>query len=337
MSLSTGSQHLVVGVPDAGKSALLRTVVLDVFADTPRFVGQVDRLHGMLPIWLPFAFWTNAARRNANSVSVLDAIRDWLCAYDHGHLRPLIERALRDERALLVVDGLDEWASPDLARMCIDRLEVFASTKGASVIASSRPFSTADLPVDDSRWRLGILAPLDHQQRLSFVSKWLAPLVAEPALAKEAAEWTSEIGSSGHLRELADLPLFLLLLLRIREQQTEFPEDLYAVLSDAITRLIGEHRRRKIDTSGAADLFPPSGDIRKISAATTEHMHTSSMIAISDDELREEFRRALAESIGYPAAEAHARAIALVNSLSPGVGLMVRPAPPDQLLPPLGP
>lgn len=178
--LSTGSQHLVVGVPGSGKSALLRTVVLDVFADTPSFVGQVDRLHSMLPIWLPFAFWTHAARRNANSVSVIDAIRDWLNAYDHGHLWSLIERALGDERALLVVDGLDEWASPDLARMCIDRLEVFASTKSASVIASSRPFSTADLPVDESRWRLGTLAPLNHQQRFSFVSKWLAPVIAEP-------------------------------------------------------------------------------------------------------------------------------------------------------------
>jgi hypothetical protein len=327
--LTTGNQHLVVGVPGSGKSALLRTLVLDVFADAPRLIGQVDRLHGMLPVWLPFAFWTNAARKNANSVSVLDAVRDWLNAYDHGHLWPLIEKALRDERVLLVVDGLDEWASPDLARMCIDRLEVFASTKRASVLASSRPFSTADLPVDGSRWRLGTLAPLDHEQRLTFVTKWLAPLVAEPALAKEAAEWASEIESSAHLRELSDLPLFLLLLLRSREQQTEFPEDLYAVLSEAITRLIGEHRRRKIDTSGAADLFPSSGDIRKVSAATAEHMHASSMIAISDDKLREEFRRTLAESVGYPAAEAHAMAIALVSSLSPGIGLMVRPAPDE--------
>ncbi len=325
--LTTGSQHLVVGVPGSGKSALLRMIVLDVFADAPRFVGQVDRLHDMLPIWLPFAFWTSAARKNANSVSVLDAVRDWLNAYDHGHLWPLIERALSDERALLVVDGLDEWASPDLARMCVDRLEVFASTKRANVIASSRPFSTADLPVDGSRWRLGTLAPLNYEQRLTFVTKWLAPLVSEPALAKEVAEWASEIESSAHLRELSDLPLFLLLLLRTREQQTEFPEDLYAVLSDAITRLIGEHRRRKIDTSGTADLFPPSADIRRVSAATAEHMHASSMAAISDEELRDEFRRTLVESIGYPAAEAHAMAVVLVNSLSPGVGLMVRPAP----------
>lgn len=327
--LSTGNHHLVVGVPGSGKSALLRTLVLDVFADEPKLIGHVDRLHGLLPVWLPFAFWTNAARRNSTSVSVLDAVRDWLNAYDHGDLWPLIDKALRDERVLLVVDGLDEWASPDLARQCLDRLEVFAATKHASVLASSRPFSSAELPIDRSRWRQGTLAPLDHDQRLLFITKWLTPIISESTLTKEATGWAGEIESSAHLRELSDLPLFLLLLLRSREQQAEFPEDLYAVLNEAITRLIGEHRRRKIDTSGTADVFPSSGDIRKVSAATAEYMHAASMLAISDDELRDVFRRTLADSIGYPAAEAHSMAVALVNALSPGVGLMVRPAPDE--------
>ncbi len=327
--LSTGNHHLVVGVPGSGKSALLRTLVLEVFADEPKLIGHVDRLHGLLPVWLPFAFWTNAARRNPTSVSVLDAVRDWLNAYDHGDLWPLIDKALHDERVLLVVDGLDEWASPDLARQCLDRLEVFAATKHASVLASSRPFSSAELPIDRSRWRRATLAPLDHDQRLLFITKWLTPIISEPALAKEAAGWAAEIESSAHLRELSDLPLFLLLLLRSREQQAEFPEDLYAVLNEAITRLIGEHRRRKIDTSGTADLFPSSGDIRKVSAATAEYMHAASMLAISDDELRDVFRRTLADSIGYPPAEAHSMAVALVNALSSGVGLLVRPAPDE--------
>ncbi|MFD6757457.1 NACHT domain-containing protein [Micromonospora gifhornensis] len=157
----------------------------------------------------------------------------------------------------------------------------------------------------------------------------MAPLLTEPELFKEASNWASEIDSAIHLRALSDLPLFLLLLLRTREQLTEFPEDLYAVLAEAITRLVGEHRRRKIDVAVAADAFPSTGDVRKVSAATAEHMHLSSMLSIADDDLRELFRRTLADSIGYPAAEAHAMASALVNSLSPGVGLMIRPAPDE--------
>lgn len=327
--LSTGERHVVVGVPGSGKSALLRTLVLDVFADEPQFIAGVDRLHNVLPVWLPFAFWTRAARNRPDAVSVLDGVREWLNAYDHGHLGTLIEKTLRDERVMLVVDGLDEWASPDLARVCVDRLEVFASTKHASVLASSRPFSTSELPIESSRWRRATLAPLDQEQQRAFITKWLVTLVDEPVLTREAADWAAEIESSAHLRELSDLPLFLLLLLRSREQLTEFPEDLYAVLGDAIGRLVGEHRRRKIDVANAADLFPSTGDIRKISAATAEHMHLGSALSISDDDLRDLFRRTLSESIGYPAAEAHAMATTLVNSLSPGVGLMVRPAPDE--------
>lgn len=327
--LATGSQHLVVGVPGAGKSALLRRLVLDMLADEPELVGGVDRLHGVLPLWLPFAYWTNAARQDRRCASVLGAVESWLDAYDHGHLWPLVRKALEDDRLLLVVDGLDEWASPDAARLCLNRLEVFCSTKRLAAVASSRPFSAAEVPVDAGRWRTAALAPLDGRQRREFIAKWLAPLMDSALAKRETARWAAEVESSAHLAELADLPLFLSLLLRSREQRTEFPEDLHAVLGEVVARLIGEHRRRKIDTSGTTDVFPTTGDIRKVSAATAEHMHRQSVITIGDDVLREVFKGALTDLIGYPPGEAHAIAGLLVNALSPGMGLMVRPAPDE--------
>ncbi|TQM85493.1 restriction endonuclease [Saccharothrix saharensis] len=327
--LATGTQHLVVGAPGAGKSALLRMLILDLFSDEPTLTAGLDRLNTVLPVWLPFAFWTSAVRKNARAVSVLDGVREWLSVYDHGHLWPLIEKALRDERVLLVVDGLDEWASPDAARLCTDRMEVFAVTKNAGLLASSRPFSSAEVPLDPEQWRMATLAPLDHAQRLAFVTKWLAPIVDKLALSHDAAAWTAEIESSPHLRELADLPLFLSLLLRSKEQHTEFPHDLHTVLDDVVQRMVGEHRRRKIVTSGAGDLFPATGDIRRVSGAVAEQMHRAAAVTISDDDLRAGFRSTLIEEIGYPAAEAHTAAQELVNALSPGVGLMIRPAPDE--------
>lgn len=327
--LQTGDWHVVVGAPGSGKSALLRTVVLEVLSPSPAHIGDVGRLHGLLPVWLPFSFWTTLERKTGGRVSVLDAVGHWLTAYDHGHLADLVARALRDERLLLVVDGFDEWASPDIARVCVDRLEVFARTQSAQVLASSRHFSTAEVPIDTSSWRIAELAPLDDRQQMQFIRQWLRPLVEPGAVDLEAAEWARDIHSSGHLRELSDLPLFLLLLLRSREQQSEFPEDLYSVLSEAIARLIGDHRRKKVDASGASDLFPPSTVIRKVMAVAAEHMHRESAVAITDDELCALFRGTLSEVIGHPEEVAHTMATALVNSLSQGVGVMVRPAPDE--------
>ncbi|MFI5649270.1 NACHT domain-containing protein [Kitasatospora sp. NPDC051705] len=325
--LNSGTWHLVMGHPGAGKSALLRTLVLDTLTDSPRELGRLERFDAVLPVWLPFAYWTGAAKQQSTAPSVLQAVRAWLDAYDHGHLWPLIEKALGDERLLLVVDGLDEWATPDRARQCLERLEIFASTKKANVVASSRPFSTADLPLDQQRWRIARLAPLNQDQQLTFITLWLAPVNEHPD--QQANEWASEIRSLPHLRELADLPLFLALLLRSREQRAEFPEDLYAVLNEAVERMIGDHRRRKIDTSQISDQFPRASDIRKVSASAAEHMQEQSVISISDDELRSTFRSTLADSIGYPPDQAHAMAQGLVDALSPGVGLMVRPAPDE--------
>lgn len=325
--LNAGSWHLVMGLPGAGKSALLRTLVLDTLAESPKDLGRLERFHGVLPLWLPFAYWTGVAKQESTAPSVLQALRSWLDAFDHASLWPLIEKAVGDERLLLVVDGLDEWVTPDRARQCLERLEVFASTKNASIVASARPFSTADLPLDRQRWRIARLAPLDRSQQLTFITRWLAPVNADPT--QQASTWASEIASSAHLRELSDLPLFLALLLRSREQKAEFPEDLYAVLNEIVGRMIGDHRRRKVDTSQVPDQFPRTGDIRKVSASAAEYMHRNSRISISDDELRATFRSTLAESIGYPAGQAHAMAQALVDALSPGVGLMIRPVPDE--------
>ncbi|WP_020557767.1 NACHT domain-containing protein [Embleya scabrispora] len=227
------------------------------------------------------------------------------------------------------MDGLDEWASPGLARVCLHRLDVFASTKRADVVASTRPFSSVELPLDASRRRRATLAPLSEAQQLEFIAKWLAPFLDEAQVEVESARWAGEVGSAPHLSALADVPLFLTLLLRARDQRAEFPEDLHAVLDTAVDRMIGEHRRRKIELSGAPDAFPSTPHIRTVCGVTAEHMHTRSVVALGDEELRRVFRDTLGDAIGYPPSEAHAAAIAMVDGLSPGIGVMIRPAPDE--------
>ena len=54
-------------------------------------------------------------------------------------LWPVVEQALGDDRLLLIVDGLDEWASEDAARTAARLLQVFVQADGIPVLAAGRP------------------------------------------------------------------------------------------------------------------------------------------------------------------------------------------------------
>ena len=61
--------------------------------------------------------------------SVGEALKAWLEQNDSGHVWPLVEAALKDERLLLVVDGLDEWVSDDAGRYGLTALQTFADAR----------------------------------------------------------------------------------------------------------------------------------------------------------------------------------------------------------------
>ncbi|MGI5133510.1 hypothetical protein [Streptomyces sp. CA-106110] len=111
--LTTRSRHLVVGAPGARKSALLRRLVLDVLADEPELVTGADRLQNVLPLWLPFAFYTNAVRQDRDCASVLGAVQSRLNTCDHSDPWHLVRKAQEDDRLLLTaqrradLDALD--------------------------------------------------------------------------------------------------------------------------------------------------------------------------------------------------------------------------------------
>lgn len=92
------------------------------------------------------------------------AAEAWLKSQSAAHLWPLVQRALQDDRLLLLVDGVDEWSDVGAAERALGILEAFLGRTNASAILSTRPYA-----VDRLNWRLpwaqAEITPLTDDQR----------------------------------------------------------------------------------------------------------------------------------------------------------------------------
>ncbi|MFH8635625.1 NACHT domain-containing protein [Streptomyces goshikiensis] len=205
--LARGDLSLVSGPPGAGKSSLLRFVVLDLLAEEPESAALAERFGGRLPLWLPFPFLC-AHVSGGSDRSVISAARAWLTRHSADHLQELIVRALDDDRLMLVVDGLDEWTDEAAAQPVIGLLDTFVKSRNAAAILSSRPYALRRLGAV-AGWRWGQLAPLTQTQQESMAR---AALAARTGTTDDTAPFLADVHAVADLRELLKVPLFLLML-----------------------------------------------------------------------------------------------------------------------------
>ena len=174
---STAFRPPFIGV-DAGRTArccrrarrrregtLLRFLVLDLLSDSPSWTAVAERWGQRLPVWLPFHFFTQrVVGQTGTAASIGGALRAWLEQHDVGHLWPLVDDALTDDRLLLVVDGLDEWVDDEAGGIAATALETFASSHAAAVIVSTRPYGLAKLTLSGG-WSYTASSPLSFTQQ----------------------------------------------------------------------------------------------------------------------------------------------------------------------------
>src|SRR5262249_50264730 len=150
---------LVLGGPGSGKSSLLRYLAMDLLDDSPTLASVAEKWGEHLPVWISFPYWTRLiASEGQEPCNVSKLLRLWLKSLDEERLWPLVERALEDDRLLLIVDGLDEWASEGAARIAMQRLQVFVEQRSAPSVAAGRPQGVERLGIRPAEWRAGELA-----------------------------------------------------------------------------------------------------------------------------------------------------------------------------------
>jgi hypothetical protein len=265
--LASSDRSVIVAEAGAGKSTVLRFVALDLLSDAPRFTQLAARWGDRLPVWLPFGFWTRAVA-NGVGMSLGGCLHHWLEQQGQAALWPLVQRALADRRLLLLVDGLDEWTTEDAARIARDLLQVFVDQQRAAAVVSTRPYGYARVPITGEGWQVGRLAPLSPSQQRDISTRWFVarhrvendgrdPGTDELArLDAEVERFLRELEGVSELRELAAVPLMLMLLLYLRFQHVALPRgrfEVYARLVEHLLRVHPDARRSAALVVGSED------------------------------------------------------------------------------------
>ena len=263
--LADGERNVLIGVPGAGKSSLLRFVATDLLAPDPRSIA-LQRAHGdRLPLWLPFGFLCRHLDENSSN-SLTSAVHAWLANQARPDLSPLVDQALEDDRLLLLIDGIDEWTTEATANDALGKVETFLGTTKAAVIMTSRPYALSRLPLNLS-WRRSDLAPLDPAQRRAVAAMYLVPANSDPVgtgiggagqSGPHGATWSAaavepflaQIDAVSELQAFSRTPLLLALLARTWRGEPLPPRrfDLYDLV---VKMLIDTHPKMRARASMA--------------------------------------------------------------------------------------
>jgi NACHT domain-containing protein/restriction endonuclease len=280
--LAQAERHVILGGAGSGKSSLLRFIALDILRDSPHLPALAQKWGRHLPVWIPFALWTKKISDPAtNHLSLSDLLREWLHSWDEDDLWPLVERALEDQRLLLLVDGLDEWSNEEAAGIALQRLRVFIEGRDLPAIITGRPHGFSRLGMPTAGWRIGNLAGLSAQQQKSLAHLWFSHrmrvLTRSSGLSEdecsrrteaETDEFISELRASADLQDLAATPLLLILLIAHRVYKVHLPQSRFKAYRSLIEHLLSTHpsNRRKASSLPINSTTLSEEDMRRILA-----------------------------------------------------------------------
>lgn len=258
-AFSGSKKNIIIGDPGAGKSSLLRFLVLDILSPNPKLENFSKQYGKLLPVWLPFAFITKQLNKD-DSLSIPEILKLWLKSNDHGHLFELVSESLEDARLLFVIDGIDEWSGIPSAQQAITRLETICAKNNSHVIYSSRPYGFRLLKNSFSELRTLNLAPLSSTQQQLFVLGWYEQwlLLQKNAGNKEHSHtltdrFIQELNRTKELKKLAETPLLLSILILQKFKNLVLSNNKLEALKEITEYLIDKHPAKRKINAGIVD------------------------------------------------------------------------------------
>lgn len=328
--LAGGKYRLLIGRPGAGKSSLLRFVTTDLLSSQPQSIA-LQREHATdLPIWLPFGFLCRHLEASTEN-SLVSAAEAWLKSQSAAYLWPLVQRALQDDRLLLLVDGVDEWSDVGGAERALGILEAFLGRTNASAILSTRPYA-----VDRLNWRLpwaqAEITPLTDDQRRTIAAGILLRVTQSEAVPVGWSTWSAgveafldQLAATPELAELSRSPLFLTLL-AATWQGEPLPRQRFKIYARLVELLIEKHPQMRQRSSHADGGPLTAAEVTTLFAAVAYRLRVRDPAgAVTKPEMRKLIVASMTddEVLGYEQPAARRIADAVLTRAEDEFGLIV--------------
>lgn len=258
---------LILGDAGAGKSSLLRFIILDILSHKHKLMEISKHWAKLIPVWLPFAYITKNLVSNQN-LNLLDILELWFKSQNNNELFPLVKDAFYDTRLLLFVDGIDEYFNADTAHLALTRIESIINNHNIPVIYTGRPFGYNILKDSIQIDSILNIAPFSTEQIKEYIFRCYKKNSdktnpQEDQYTKHLTEsLVEEIEKSTIIADFATNPLLLNILIHQKMQNITLTIDKNRALEEITSYLISQHpnRRKKQaniveDSSSRIDLY----------------------------------------------------------------------------------
>lgn len=212
-----GRRNVVLGSPGAGKSTLLSKLAYDLATDA------IPDLAGRVPFLVTLRHFGRAFIQGERGLpEYLEAVcRD---PYNLSAPPHAVEYLLRNGRAVVLLDGLDELVDQDLRTRVARLVEGFANQYPiVPVVLTARKVGYEAAPLDSALFHISELNDFNDDQVADYAHKWFLLDEATPVGTRETLATTFLSESAESASELRKSPLLLALLCAMYSSEHYIP------------------------------------------------------------------------------------------------------------------